>query len=335
MSPATISRSRILGQYRLAAGFILVVLLLAALMAASPVSAEMDQQELAAEIIDLMRQERRAEALPLCRTYTDRFPDDAAMLYNLACLENMTGQPEKAVASFARAVDAGFDDFGMAFSDPDLASLKHHPDMIDLSVEHQVRLSQLASSRAETLSWQSVSSPIPLAPEQAVISSSDPDITLTWTPVGLDIELRAPSLWSGLMGPENRAPWNGGSGLIFTLGVPESENPEGYLTSNFFLFAFGLEKNTPVGAVYLSAQDRWQPISELTPKIRQDAYDNLELRATIPWPSILPYNPLVDDRLGYNASMRIAGPGDHITASLLPDPAASRSTSWHSAQSSP
>jgi len=324
MSPATFSRFRILDEYRPAAGLILVVLILATLLTASPVSAEPDQQELAVEIIDLMRQERRTEALPLCRTYTDRFPDDAAMLYNLACLENMTGQPEKAVASFARAVAAGFDDFGMAFSDPDLASLKHHPDMIDLSMEYQIRLSQLASARAETLSWQAVSSPITLVPEQAVISSSDPDITLTWTPVGLDLVLRAPGPWSGLMGPENLAPWNGGSGLIFTIGVPDSENPEGYQTSNFFLFAFGLEKSTPVGAVYLTTQGRWQPVSELTPKIRQDTEDNLELRATIPWTSILPYNPLVDDMLGFNASVRIAGPGDHLTASLLPDPAAFR-----------
>ncbi len=327
MSPATFSHSRIPCERPLAAGFTLVVFVLAALLTASPASAEPDRQEMAAEIIDLMRQELRTEALPLCRTYTDRFPDDAAMLYNLACLENMTGHPEEAVATFARAVAASFDDFGMAFSDPDLASLKHHPQMIDLAVDHQVRLSQLASARAETLSWQAVSSPIPLAPEQAVISSGGSDIKLTWTPVGLDIELFATGPWSDLIGPDNLAPWNGGSGLIFTLGVPDPESPKGYQTSNFFLFAFGLEKNTPVGAVYLTGQDRWQPIAELTPKIRQDGADKLELRATIPWPSILPYNPLVDDMMGFNATLRIAGSGDHITASILPDPAAFRPSS--------
>ncbi len=324
MSPAPFSRTRIPCEHHLAAGFTLVVLVLAALLAASPASAEPDRQELAGEITDLMRQERRTEALPLCRTYTDRFPDDAAMLYNLACLENMTGHSEEAVATFAKAVTAGFDDFVMAFSDPDLASLNHHPQMIDLAVDHQVRLSQLASARAETLSWQAVSSPILLAPEQTVISSLGPDIKLTWTPVGLDIELFATGRWSDLMGPDNLAPWNGGSGLVFTLGVPDTESPKGYQTSNFFLFAFGLEKNTPVGAVYLTGQDRWQPISELTPKIRQDGEDKLELRASIPWPSILPYNPLVDNLLGFNASLRITGSGDHITASLLPDPAAFR-----------
>ncbi len=324
MISATFSRSRILRQNRLAAGFILAVSILAAPLTASPASAEPDKQELAGEIIDLMRQERRTEALPLCRTYTDRFPHDAAMLYNLACLENMTGHSDEAVATFTRAVAAGFDDFRMAFSDPDLASLKYHPDMIDLSRKHQIRLSQLASAKAETLSWQAVSHPIPLATDQAGISSSDPEIRMTWTPVGLDIELRAAGLWAGLVGPDNLAPWNGGSGLVFTLGLPDSEGPEKYLTSNFFLFAFGMEKGTPVGAVYLTGQDRWQTISELQPKIRQDADDHLELRATIPWASILPYNPLVDDMLGFNAAVRLIDGNNQPMASLLPDPAAFR-----------
>jgi len=55
MSPATFSRFRILDEYRPAAGLILVVLILATLLTASPVSAEPDQQELAVEIIDLMK----------------------------------------------------------------------------------------------------------------------------------------------------------------------------------------------------------------------------------------------------------------------------------------
>ncbi len=324
MSPATFNHSRFHRESRLAAGFLLVVLILAALLTTSSANAGPDKQELAREIIDLMRQERRTQALPLCRTYTDRFPDDSAMLYNLACLENMTGHSEEAVATFTRAVAAGFDDFGLAFSDPDLASLKYHPDMIDLSMEHQVRLSQLASSRAETLSWQAVSLPIQLATDQAGISLNDPEIRLTWTPVGLDIELRAAGPWAGLVGPDNLAPWNGGSGLVFTLGLPDSEDPKEYMASNFFLFAFGMEKGTPVGGVYLTGQERWQTISELQPKIRQDADDHLELRATIPWASILPYNPLVDDTLGFNATLRLTDGDDQTMASLLPDPAAFR-----------
>ena len=329
MGPATLNRSRPLGRIGLAFGLFLAVLVLAVLVLAVPLNAapepvDSERDELADEIIDLMRQERRDEALSLCRTYTERFPDDAVMLYNLACLENMTGHAEEAVATFTLAVAAGFDDFGLAFSDPDLASLKYHPDMIDLSMKHQVRLSRMATAMAETLSWQESSEPIPLTSDQAGTASGAPvEIRLTWTPVGLDIELLATGPWAGVLGPDNLAPWNGGSGLVFTLGIPNLSNQH-YSTSNFFLFAFGVEKGNALGAIYLASQDRWQALAELVPKVRQDDADNLELRATIPWASILPYNPLVDDQLGFNAALRLIGSGDPQTASLFPDPAAFR-----------
>ena len=307
----------------------LVFLLLALMVGASAAPAEQTESEdhgraeLTEEIIDLIHQDRRTEALPLCRSFNERFPGDKVMLYNQACLENLAGLPEDAVATFAEAVAAGFDDFALAFSDPDLASLINHPDMIDLSRKHQIRLSKLASAKAETLSWQTISPLIPLVSDQEGFSSGDPGIRLTWTPVGLDIELRAAGPWSGLVNPDNLAPWNGGAGLVFTLGILDSSNQK-YWTSNFFLFAFGLEKGSALGAIYLAGQNRWQTLSELQPKIRQDAEDNLELRATIPWASILPYNPLVDEMLGFNASLRLAEPGNQLAASLLPDPAAFR-----------
>ncbi|MEN8007581.1 MAG: hypothetical protein ABFS42_11235 [Candidatus Krumholzibacteriota bacterium] len=315
--------------FRLVAGPVLTVLVLGLMPGASPATAEQvataatGQTELAQEIIDLIRREQRDEALPLCRNFNERFPGDQAMLYNQACLENMTGSPETAIATFAKAVAAGFDDFALAFSDPDLADLKDHPDMIELSRQHQIRLSRLASAKAETLSWQSISPPIPLTTGYSDIAPGDPEIRLTWTPVGLDIELLATGRWSDLGGPDNLAPWNGGSGLVLTLGTLDPDDEE-FTTANFFMFAFGLESRTPVGAIYLAGQDRWQSLSELVPKIRQDAADNLELRTTIPWASILPYNPLVEGRLGFNAALRLADPGGRLSASLVPDPATFR-----------
>ena len=146
----------------------------------------------------------------------------------------------------------------------------------------------MASARAETLSWQHISAPIPLGASDIGTAQDAPEISLTWTPVGLDIELHATGIWADILGPDTLAPWNGGSGLIFTLGIPKSGNREEYLTSNFFLFAFGFEKGSALGAAYLAGQDRWQPIFEMQPKIRQDDADNLELKASIPWASILP-----------------------------------------------
>jgi hypothetical protein len=283
-----------------------------------------DQENLARTIVDLLRQERRDEALALCRTYVARYPDDSDMLYNLACLENMTGHPEQALATFSAAVAAGFDDFDLAFSDPDLDSLKFHPGMVDLSLAHQLRLSDLAAARTVNLSWQTPSPPLPLTAGYDQPGNTDPTLRLTWTPVGLDLVLAAGASWSGLAAPNILAPWNGGPGLVFTLGISEADRPNDYRAANNFLFAFGLEKGAPAGATFLTDQNRWQVIAELQPKIRLDAQGHLEMRTTVPWDAILPYNPLVDERLGVNAALRLTGPDAPTPASLLPDPAAFR-----------
>lgn len=307
-----------------ATGLILAVLPLALVLAAPGVSAQTDRMEMAKEITDLLRLDRRTEALSVCRSFTELFPDDPVVLYNLACLENTAGNPDNAVEAFSRAVAAGFDDFTMAFRDPDLASLKYHPDMIDLSLKHQLRLAELAAGQAVDLTWQTPSPSIPLVAAYSADTTGAPEIFLTWTPVGLQIELHAGEPWDGLADPENLAPWNGGPGLVITLGIPAAGDPDHYQTSNHFLFAFGLEKSTPLGAAFLSGQQRWQSVMEMQPKIRLDSDLNLELQATIPWALILPYNPLVDDRLGFNAALRLTGPEASALVGLLPDPAAFR-----------
>jgi hypothetical protein len=50
------------------------------------------------------------------------------VLYNEACGYARGGEPEKAVASLAEAVDAGFNDSAQVDSDPDLASLRARDD---------------------------------------------------------------------------------------------------------------------------------------------------------------------------------------------------------------
>ncbi len=308
----------------------LAVLMLSLLAGASPAPADQtempggDRAVLAEKIIDLIRQDRRAEALPLSRTFNERFPGDRVMLYNQACMENLAGLSAEAAATLAKAVNAGFDDFAMASEDPDLAGLDQNPTMAKLVREHSDRLGKLAAARAVSLSWEKVSSPLVLTSESSDPISGGPEIRLTWLPAGLAIELHAAPPWSSLVGPGTLAPWNGGPGLLFTLGIPDGNQAGEFQTSNHFVFAFGMEKNLPVGAAYLAGPGRWQPISELQPKIRLDEKDHLELRTTIPWASILPYDPLIDAQLGCNATVRLAGSENRQRASVLPDPAAFR-----------
>jgi tetratricopeptide (TPR) repeat protein len=54
-------------------------------------------------------------------------PDDATVLYNLACSYSLTGQTEQAFDSLQRALAAGYDDFKRLAQDPDLAAVRKHP----------------------------------------------------------------------------------------------------------------------------------------------------------------------------------------------------------------
>jgi len=51
-------------------------------------------------------------------------PDDATVLYNLACSYALTGQFELAVSVLSRAIDQGYDDFKWLLKDPDLKKLR-------------------------------------------------------------------------------------------------------------------------------------------------------------------------------------------------------------------
>ncbi|MGB5703280.1 MAG: hypothetical protein WBM48_10745, partial [Polyangiales bacterium] len=181
-----------------------------------------DQTLLADRIIELMRQDHRDQALPLCRTYNEQYPGDPVMLYNQACLENTAGLKDEAIATFTLAVNAGFDDISRALNDPDLQDLKFHPAMVDLALEHQIRLTSLATSRAVDLAWQEPSAAVRLTSAEPGSGSGAledvPEMELTWTPAGLDLVLRAAGAWSSLVAPDMLAPWNGGPGLVVTLG---------------------------------------------------------------------------------------------------------------------
>lgn len=55
-------------------------------------------------------------------------PGDPTVLYNLACSYSLTGETESAFAALHRALDAGYDDFKWLAQDPDLETLRKHPD---------------------------------------------------------------------------------------------------------------------------------------------------------------------------------------------------------------
>jgi tetratricopeptide (TPR) repeat protein len=54
-------------------------------------------------------------------------PQDATVLYNLACSYSLTGASEQAFVALNRALAAGYDDFKWMAQDPDLETLRKDP----------------------------------------------------------------------------------------------------------------------------------------------------------------------------------------------------------------
>ena len=67
-------------------------------------------------------------AVELDRRLVDLLPDDFLARYNLACSLARAGRPDEAIDSLSRAILLGYDGLAHMETDPDLESLRNHPD---------------------------------------------------------------------------------------------------------------------------------------------------------------------------------------------------------------
>ena len=67
-------------------------------------------------------------AVELDRRLVTLLPDDFLARYNLACSLARAGRRDEAIDSLSRAILLGYDDIAHMESDPDLESLRDHPD---------------------------------------------------------------------------------------------------------------------------------------------------------------------------------------------------------------
>lgn len=81
---------------------------------------------LAQQIYTCFNQKQHAKALELIRTYLEKHPADADMIYNLACAHCVLGDFDSAAQALHRAFKAGFRDLEHMRHDPDLAALREH-----------------------------------------------------------------------------------------------------------------------------------------------------------------------------------------------------------------
>jgi hypothetical protein len=66
-------------------------------------------------------------------------PQDATVLYNLACSYSLTGHTEQAFEALNRALVAGYDDFKWLAQDPDLEAVRKHPRYSEVRAQIKTR----------------------------------------------------------------------------------------------------------------------------------------------------------------------------------------------------
>jgi len=71
-------------------------------------------------------------ALELDRRLVDVLPNDFLARYNLACSLARAGRPDEAIDALSRAILLGYDDLAHLEVDPDLDSLREHPEFREL-----------------------------------------------------------------------------------------------------------------------------------------------------------------------------------------------------------
>jgi tetratricopeptide (TPR) repeat protein len=71
-------------------------------------------------------------AVELDRRLVEILPGDFLARYNLGCSLARAGRPSEAIDALSRAILLGYDDLAHMESDPDLESLREHPEFLEL-----------------------------------------------------------------------------------------------------------------------------------------------------------------------------------------------------------
>jgi hypothetical protein len=285
--------------------------------------------EQAALLADLSRQ-LQAGDLPAARrtaeSYLASYPHQGLVAYNLACVTAQLGDTAAAWKALDEAFADGFSDVRTAAADPDLASLRDDPRFAALLTRCRARLDRQAREGALTLTAGSWSPQQPLIPTGGMpqdASTPVVDVELRQTTAGLDILARitAPRFL------DRTEPWLHGDGLLVHVVVPP--DTLGYESRRFFSFGFGLEGGLPIGAVLSRHGEPLQHrVMELAPKIRllPDGR-TATYQIHIPWSSVAPYAPPLDNLLGLNVVYRsIGADGLQRLVALVEDPTAGAPT---------
>ena len=71
---------------------------------------------------------RKDEAIRECAMAIETSPGDPVMLYNVVCVYSRLGETQRAIETLRQAITAGYENFPWLHNDPDLDSLRDHPE---------------------------------------------------------------------------------------------------------------------------------------------------------------------------------------------------------------
>ena len=300
--------------FRLRLSLVTVAVLLTAATAATAA----DQDDLASllqRLQDELAAGRHADALVTARRGAELDPGNAALLYNLAGLEQAHGDTAQATAALEQAVAMGFDDLRFADGDEDLGDLRLGAAYARLRARWQAGLAERVDARAIDAVAGAWTGPIPLSDRQGGLNPPTATARLLVRPDGLDVEVS-----SDAADPGPAPPWLGGTGVIISVAL--RENPAEGDGRRHAELGYGLVDGLPAGAIRLGR--RWQGVAELSPKFRRDpASGHLRVVLTVPWDACGDLHPLTGDALLVNITL-VRGGDEPGRAALVSDPAAGR-----------
>lgn len=101
----------------------LVVIILACPLFSS--ADDNETQQMAQKAMELFQAKKYDEAITVLQELVKEKPDDEVALYNIACAYALLKKPDDAMAYLQKSVEAGFGDFELIQSDPDLQCLRN------------------------------------------------------------------------------------------------------------------------------------------------------------------------------------------------------------------
>ena len=242
--------------------------------------------------------------------YVARFPGDATMQYNLACLDALSGAPEAALVHLDAAIAAGYRELDQVLTDPDLISLAHDPRVTG-------RLAAARAARVERMreagfllvegTW---SEPLPLVPDPCGPGAGavDGSVRFRYDRDALTCEVTPPA--------------GGADEIVVVVSLPADLDHDE--TDRWFEFRADPVAPGPVPRTGRHGR------AEVVPAAAVLGRAGAVTTVTVPWSSLRPYRPPVELLFGLNVVVRRrAADGPGARWELVRDPyAASDFQTW-------